>query len=82
MRAAPLPFIERALQRRRRDLAGLACEADELEPPPKNSGAPHSSVAMCASSWHSTAPHGGVRCASASAFAAVPVGTRNTATSR
>ena len=31
MRAAPLPFIERALQRRRRDLAGLACEADELD---------------------------------------------------
>src|SRR5258708_2642504 len=30
-----------------------------LMPPPKNSGAPHSSVTICASAWHSTPPHGG-----------------------
>ena len=36
---------------------------------------------MCACSWHSTPPQGGVTCASESALAAVPVGTRNTAAS-
>ena len=55
---------------------------DGRHPPPKNSGAPHSSVRMCASVCANTAPHGGLTWASASAFAAVPVGTRNTAASR
>src|SRR3984893_18067677 len=44
-----------------------------LEPPAKNSGAPHSSVTMCAASWQYTAPYGGTHCASANALAAVPV---------
>src|SRR6187455_2429107 len=51
-------------------------------PCPKNSGAPHSSVMMCELAWQRTPPQGGVTWASASEFAAVPVGTRKTATSR
>jgi hypothetical protein len=48
----------------------------------KNSGAPHSSSMACASRWHTARPQGGTAAASASAFAAVPVVTGNTAHAR
>jgi hypothetical protein len=44
-------------------------------------GAVAAYLVTCDSLWQTTAPHGGVRCASASALAAVPVPTRKTASS-
>ena len=42
--------------------------------PPRKREASVAQKAICASAWANTAPHGGLTCASASAFAAVPVG--------
>jgi hypothetical protein len=48
----------------------------------ENFGAPHSSVMMWLSRWHSTLPQGGVRAARLRALAADPVETGRTSTSR
>ena len=50
-------------------------------PPDRNSGAPASSQAMCATSWQSTMPAGFITEASDSELAAVPVATKKTETS-
>ncbi len=44
-------------------LPSAAANPINLAPPVKNSGAPHSSVTMCAAWWQYTAPKGGVICA-------------------
>jgi hypothetical protein len=66
----------------RRDLAVLPGKPDQLEATAKEfrRAALVGSYVGVNVTQHS--PQGGVRCASASAFAAVPVGTRNAATSR
>ncbi len=50
--------------------------------PPSASAAPHSEVMTWLAAWQNTAPQGGVRWLSESAFAAVPDAIRCTETSR
>ncbi|MNE86144.1 hypothetical protein D3C81_1613090 [compost metagenome] len=52
-----------------------------LEPLEKNSGPPHSSVSICASSWQITEWYDWHSADSASEFAAVPLNTKNTSQS-
>ena len=49
---------------------------NQLSPPVKNSGAPHSSSSICATLWQNTVCQGSTIVAKANAFAAVPVPTR------
>ena len=51
-------------------------------PPVKYSGAPHSSSIACASRWQKATPPGLLASVNDSELAAVPVPTKNTATSR
>src|SRR5207244_9024805 len=81
VRAAPRCRAQRMLQRIGRDLAGFAGKAHELDSTAvefRRAAFVHRDVRFVMAEYG--APKGGVRCASA--LAAVPVGTRKTATSR
>ncbi|CAH0441904.1 hypothetical protein LMG9673_02715 [Ralstonia pseudosolanacearum] len=63
------------------NLPSAPAAVSSLEPLEKNSGPPHSSVSMCASSWQMTEWYDWHSADSASELAAVPLKTKKTSQS-